>query len=178
MKDALILVLAALALFFVLNDRGSSKVSTYAVSDVDPTAPVPPVIVQAIIEKIQSSMPDMSPLETLFVNVQPDGSYNSRFMFYNTKYFYGTQYDVNAKVGQDGSVEIVKIGDSAQIDPTTGYQPDKYQPWTAIKSNLDAQFKGALVGYKNQPPQPNLNNLTKAYGQNMILAETNLMTRA
>lgn len=178
MKDALILVLAALTLFVVLNDRGSSKVSTYAVSDVDPTAPVPPVIVQAIIEKIQSSMPDMSPLETLFVNVQPDGSYNSRFMFYNTKYFYGTQYDVNAKVDKDGSVEIVKIGDSAQIDPTAGYQPDKYQPWTAIKSNLDAQFKGALVGYKNQPPQPNLNNLTKAYGQNMILAETNLLTRA
>jgi hypothetical protein len=178
MKDALILVLAALAFFVVLNDRGSPKVSTYAVADVDPTAPVPPIVIQAIIEKIQNSMPDMSPLETLFVNVQPDGSYNSRFMFYNTKHFYGTQYDVNAKVHKDGSVEIVKIGDSARIDPTTGYQPDKYQPWAAIKSNLDAQFKGALVGYKNQPPQPNLNNITKAYGQNMILAETNLMTRA
>lgn len=178
MKDALILALAAVAFFFVLNDRGSSKVSTYAVADVDPTAPVPPIIVQAIIEKIQSTMPDMSPLETLFVNIQPDGSYNSRFMFYNTKHFYGTQYDVNAKVGRDGSVEIVKFGDSAQIDPTAGYQSDKYQPWAAVQSNLDAQFKGALVGYKKQPPQPNLNNLTKAYDQNTILAETNLMTRA
>ena len=178
MKDALILVLVALAFMIVLNERGTPKVSTYAVSDVDPTAPVPPVIIQAIIEKIQSSLPDTSPLETLFVNVQPDGSYNSRFMFYNTKYFYGTQYDVNAKVGQDGSVEILKIGDSAQIDPSTGYKPDKYQPWASVQSNLDAQFKGALVGYKNQPPQPNLNNITKAYGQNMILAETNLLTRA
>ena len=178
MKDYVILVLVALAFLAILNGRGSPKVSTYAVSDVDPTAPVPPVVVQAIIEKVLSTLPDLSPLETLFVNVQPDGSYNSRFMFYNTKHFYGTQYDVNAKVGQDGSVEILKIGDSAQIDPTAGYKPDRYQPWVDVKNNLDTQFKGALVGYKNQPPQPNLNNITKAYGQNMILNESNLMTRS
>ena len=106
MKDFVILVLVSLAFFAVLNGRNARKVSTYAVSDIDPTAPVPPVIIQAIIEKVQSSMPDMAPLETLFVNIQPDGSYNSRHMFYNTKHFYGTQYDVNAKVGSDGSVGI------------------------------------------------------------------------
>jgi hypothetical protein len=178
MKDFVILVLVAIAFFAVLNGRNTPKVSTYAVSDVDPTAPVPPVIIQAIIETVQRSLPDMAPLETLFVNIQPDGSYSSRHMFYNTKHFYGTQYDVNAKVGEDGSVQILKIGDSAQVDPTTGYKPDLYQPWKAVESNLDSQFKGALVGYKNQPPQPNLNNLTKAYGQNMILAESNLMTRS
>jgi hypothetical protein len=177
MKDFVILVLVALAFVVVLNNR-KSKVSAYSVSDVDPTAPVPPLIIQAIIEKVQSSLPDMAPLETLFVNIQPDGSYNSRHMFYNTKHFYGTQYDVNAKVGADGSVQILKLGDSAQIDPTAGYKPDLYQPWKSIESNLDSQFKGALMGYKNQPPQPNLNNLTKAYGQNMILAESNLMTRS
>jgi hypothetical protein len=178
MKDFVILVLVALTFVAILNGRNSRKVSTYAVSDVNPTAPVPPVIIQAIIEKVQSSLPDMAPLETLFVNVQPDGSYNSRHMFYNTKHFYGTQYDVNAKVGSDGSVQIVKLGDSAQIDPTAGYKPDVYQPWKSVEANLDSQFKGALVGYKNQPPQPNLTNITKAYGQNMILAETNLLTRA
>jgi hypothetical protein len=178
MKDFVILVLVALAFIAVLNGRSASKVSTYAVSDVDPTTPVPPVIIQAIIEKIQSSMPDMSPLETLFVNVQPDGSYNSRHMFYNTKHFYGMQYDVNAKVGQDGSVQIVKLGNSSQIDPTAGYKPDMYQPWKSVEANLDSQFKGALVGYKNQPPQPNLANITKAYNQNMIMAETNLLTRS
>ena len=178
MKDFVILVLVAIAFVAILNGRNALKVSTYAVSDVNLTAPVPPVIIQAIIEKVQSSLADMAPLETLFVNIQPDGSYNSRHMFYNTKHFYGTQYDVNAKVGSDGSVEIVKIGDSAQIDPTAGYKSDVYQPWKSVEANLDSQFKGALVGYKNQPPQPSLNNLTKAYGQNMILAETNLMTRS
>ena len=178
MKDFVILVLVAIAFVAVLSGRTTPKVSTYATSDVDPTAPVPPVIIQAIIEKVQSSMPDISPLETLFVNVQPDGSYNSRHMFYNTKYFYGRQYDVSAKVDSDGSVQILKLGDSSQVDSTAGYKPDVYQPWKSVKANLDSQFKGALAGYKNQPPQPNLNNLTKAYGQNMILAESNLMTRS
>lgn len=178
MKDFVILVLVSLTFFAVLNGRDAHKVSTYAVSDVDPTAPVPPIIIQAIIEKVQSSLPDMTPLETLFVNIQPDGSYSSRHMFYNTKHFYGTQYDVNAKVASDGSVQILKIGDSAQVDPTAGYKPDVYQPWKSVESNLDSQIKGALAGYKNQPPQPSLSNITKAYGQNMILAETNLMTRA
>ena len=178
MKDFVVLVLVALAFVTVLNVRNAPKVSTYAVSDVNPTAPVPPVIIQAIIEKVQSSLPDMAPLETLFVNIQPDGSYNSRHMFYNTKYFYGTQYDVNAKVGTDGSAQILKLGNSVQIDPTAGYKPDVYQPWKSVESNLDSQLKGALVGYKNQPPQPNLTNITKAYSQNMILAESNLMTRA
>ena len=177
MKDFVILVLVSLAFIAVLNNR-KSNVSTYAMTDVNPMAPVPPVIIQAIIEKVRSSLPDMSPLETLFINIQPDGSYNSRHMFYNTKHFYGAQYDVNSKVGMDGSVEITKLGNSSQIDPTTGYKPDVYQPWKSVESNLDSQFKGALVGYKNQPPQPNLMNITKAYNQNMILAETNLLTRA
>ena len=178
MKDFVILVLVSLAFIAVLNGRNASKVSTYAASDVNLMAPVPPVIIQAIIEKVQSSLPDMAPIETLFVNIQPDGSYNSRHMFYNTKHFYGTQYDVNARVGSDGSVQIVKLGDSAQIDPTAGYKPDTYQPWKSVEANLDSQFKGALVGYKNQPPQPSLTNITKAYGQNMILDESNLMTRS
>ena len=167
-----VLLIVLLYLFFFWDPKSQYDIAS------DKKQSIAPNIIQAVIEAIQKDKPDEVPLETLFVNVQPDGSYNSRFMFYNTKHFYGTQYDVNAKVGQDGSVEILKIGDSAQIDPTAGYKPDKYQPWVDVQSNLDAQFKGALVGYKNQPPQPNLTNLTKAYGQNMILAESNLMTRS
>jgi hypothetical protein len=114
----------------------------------------------------------------VFVNVQPDGSYNSRIMFYNTKHFFGTQYDVNASVSPDGSVNINKIGDSASVDPSAGYQPDKYKPWQEVAANLSAQFKGALKGYKDQPPQPSLNSIPAAYQQNMIMSESNLMTRA
>ena len=175
MKDLVILVLVVLVLFFLWNGRQSA---TYAAGDVNLTAPVPPTVVQAIIEKVQSMKPNMAPIDTLFVNIQPDGSYNSRIMFFDTKHFLGAQYDVSAKVGEDGSVSILKIGDSATIDPSAGYQPDKYQPWVDIQKNLDTQFQGALKGYKNQPPQPNLTNVTTAYNQNMMVTQTNLQTRS
>lgn len=177
MKDIIVLVLVILILFFVWNGRRSAS-STYAAGDIDLSAPVPPLIIQAIIEKVQSMKPDLAPIDTLFVNIQPDGSYTSRIMFYNTKHFFGTQYDISAKVSEDGSVSILNIGDSATTDPTYGYQPDVYQPWVDVQKNLDAQFAGALKGYKNQPAQPNLSNPTVAYRQGMTETTTNLQTRS
>jgi hypothetical protein len=175
MKDIVILVLVLLILFFVWNGRRSA---TYAAGDINLTAPVPPIVVQAIIEKVQSMKPDLAPIDTVFVNIQPDGSYKSRIMFYNTKHFFGTQYDISAKVAEDGSVSVLDIGDSATIDPTYGYKPDVYQPWSDVQKNLDTQFAGALKGYKNQPPQPNLVNPSQAYSQGMLETETNLQTRS
>jgi len=175
MKDLVVLILVIMILFFIWNGRQSA---TYAAGDVNLTAPVPPMIIQAIIEKVQSMKPDMAPIDTLFVNIQPDGSYTSRIMFFDTKHFLGTQYDVNAKVNTDGSVDIVKMGDSSTVDPSYGYKPDVYQTWTDVTKNLSAQFTGALQGYKNQPPQPNLTNIKTAYNQGMIATQTNLQTRS
>jgi hypothetical protein len=80
-------------------------------------------------------------------------------------------------VDADGSVNILNIGDSATIDPSVGYKSDTYMPWTEVAANLASQFKGALKGYKDQPPQPNLKNVNAAYEQNMIMTQTNLQTR-
>lgn len=176
MKDIVILVLVLLVLFFVWNGR-QEKVSTYAAGDINLVAPVPPLIVQAIIEKVQSMKPDLAPIDTVFVNIQPDGSYKSRIMFFNTKHFFGTQYDISAKVNDDGSVNILDIGDTNTVEATAGYKPGKYQEWTDVQKNLDTQFEGALEGYKNQPPQPNLSSVSAAYNQNMIVTQTNLQTR-
>lgn len=176
MKDLVVLILVIMILFFIWNGRQQG--STYAAGDVDLTAPVPPLVVQAIIEKVQSMKPDMAPIDTVFVNIQPDGSYTSRIMFFDTKHFLGTQYDISAKVNTDGSVDILKIGDSASVDPTAGYKPDVYQPWVDVQKNLDAQFKGALQGYKNQAPQPSLSSVPAAYNQDMIVTQTNLQTRS
>lgn len=164
MKDLIILALAAMVLFFVWNGR---RAAPYAAGDINLTAPVQPTIVQAIIEKVQSMKPDLAPIDTVYVNVQPDGSYNSRFMFYNTKQFFGAQYDVSASVGQDGSVNILKIGDSASIDPTYGYKPDMYQPWVDVQKNLDSQFANALKGYT-----------PLSYKDGSLDTQTNLMTRS
>jgi hypothetical protein len=177
MKDLVVLVLVLLILFMIWNGRNTAT-STYAAGDVNLTAPVPLNIVQAIIEKVQSMKPDMAPIDTTFVNIQPDGSYNSRIMFYNTKHFFGTQYDISAKVNNDGSVDVLKIGDSSTVDPSAGYKPDAYMPWTSVQDSMSSQFKGALKGYKNQPAQPSLQNISKAYDQDMIMSESNLMTRS
>jgi hypothetical protein len=178
MKDLVVLVLVLLILFMIWNGRATgTTTSTYAAGDVNLTAPVPLNIVQAIIEKVQSMKPDMAPIDTTFVNVQPDGSYNSRIMFYNTKHFFGTQYDISAKVNADGSVDVLKIGDSSEVDPSAGYKPDSYMPWASVQDTMTSQFKGALKGYKNQPVQPSLQNVSKAYNQDMIMSESNLMTR-
>jgi hypothetical protein len=176
MKNLVVLALVILILFFIWNKQ--TPKSEYAAGDVNLTAPVPPLIIQAIIEKVQSMKPDMAPIDTLFVNIQPDGSYNSRIMFFDTKHFLGTQYDISAKVNTDGSVDILKIGDSSVVDQNYGYKPDKYQTWTEVTANLDTQFKGALQGYKNQKPQPNLNNMTSAYNQGMTVTQTNLQSRS
>lgn len=179
MKDLVILVLVILVLFFIWNGRqGKTTVSTYAVDDTTRVAPVPPLVVQAIIEKVQSMKPDLAPIDTVFVNIQPDGSYKSRMMFFNTKHFFGTQYDINAKVNDDGSVNILNIGDTNSVEATAGYKPGKYQEWVDVQKNLDSQFEGALQGYKNQPPQPNLSSVPAAYQQNMIVTQTNLQTRS
>ena len=178
MKDLITLVLASLAFFFVWNSSRQNSVSTYAAGDIQLDAPVPPMVVQAIIEKIQSMKPDLAPIDTVFVNAKPDGSYNSRIMFYNTKHFFGTQYDVKAKVETDGTVNLLSLGDSAAVDTSLGYVPDKYQPWAEVQANLENQFAGALKGYKNQPPQPNLSNPTGAYSQGMTETKMNLMTRS
>jgi hypothetical protein len=174
MKDIVILVLVILVLFFLWNGR---QKATYAAGDVVLDAPVPPIIVQAIIEKVQSMKPDLAPIDTVFVNIQPDGSYKSRIMFYNTKHFFGTQFDINAKVNDDGSVNILNIGDTNTVESTMGYKPGSYQNWVDVQKNLDTQFEGALQGYKNQPPQPNLSSIPAAYQQNMTVTQTNLQTR-
>ena len=82
MKNLVVLALAILILFFIWNKQ--TPKAEYAAGDVNLTAPVPPLIIQAIIEKVQSMKPDMAPIDTLFVNIQPDGSYNSRVLFFAT----------------------------------------------------------------------------------------------
>jgi hypothetical protein len=140
MKDAITIVLALIILFLIWNDRQTASYD----AEVATAERVPPDVTQVIIEKIQSSDPNIVPLETLFINHQGDGVYNSRFMFLNTKHFYGTQYDVQAKVDNDGSVTIMDRKDTAVSDYARAYKPDQYQSWEAIQGNLDNQLKDAL----------------------------------
>jgi hypothetical protein len=135
MKDIVIFMLVVIVAFLVWN----SRVSKYS-APVEQTGnlPVPPDVIQAIIEKVQQTKPDEYPLETIFVTPQADGSYSSRFMFFNTKLFSGAQYDIKAKVGPDGVVDILSTEPTSKIDTTTGYKPDTYKPYSDVSAGMPA----------------------------------------
>jgi hypothetical protein len=150
MKDLMILLLVIILAFLVWNSR--VNLSGY----VAPTAnngdaPVPPDVIQAIIEKVQQSKPDEYPLETLFVTPQADGTYVSRFMFFNTRKFLGNQYDVVAKIREDGNVDITRMTETAKADPSAGYEPDTYKPYDNIQENSASQLSALLATRPETP---------------------------
>lgn len=173
--NLIILLMAAIVGLLVWNGRQSGYTASPLGIPVDTSAPVPPEITGAILSKFQESHPDLQPIETLFINPQSDGSFNSRFMFFNTQHFFGTQYDVRAMVNKDGSVTIGQTTESAVSEPGYGYVPDSYQPYKGVTESLNAQFKQAL---KQPVPQPNLGNMAQAYSSGMTVTQTNLETRS
>lgn len=151
MEGLVILLLVAIIVFMIWNDR--SRYAAQPMASDNGSAPVPADVIQAIIEKIQQTKPDEYPLETLFINAQADGSYTSRFMFYNTRKFLGTQYDVVSRVLSDGNVEIVNISQSAKEDPSTGYKSDTYKPFDDITNNTTSQLKSILATRPETPEE-------------------------
>ena len=80
-------------------------------------------------------------------------------MFMNTQGYFGSQYDVQAKVFEDGSVNVINMTESAKVDSFdagfTSYRPDSYRKYDDINANLDSQLKSAIENYKaQQTPEP------------------------
>jgi hypothetical protein len=156
MKDLMILLLVIILAFLVWNSRVNLSGYVAPVAN-NGDAPVPPDVIQAIIEKVQQSKPDEYPLETLFVTPQADGTYTSRFMFFNTRKFLGTQYDVVAKVREDGNIDITRMSETAKPDPNTGYEPDTYKPYIEIENNSAYQLSALLA---TRPETPVVTDMT------------------
>lgn len=156
MKDLIILLLVALILFLIWNSRqGAGYSPETAPSGLGPSdAPVSPDVTQVIIEQVQKRLPSTYPLETLYIKSRGGNVYDARFMFFNTEGYFGTQYDVSASVGTDGSVQILSQSETAVTGDTAnpGYQPDKYQPYDMIEANLDQQLRAALKASKAGTP--------------------------
>jgi len=135
MKTFIIVVLVLLALFFLFNKK---SYSSYAAEDIDRSAPIPPAVNEAILEKFLKGNPDLVPIDTVFINPQADGSYVSRVLFFNSSIFSGIQYDITSRVSPDGSVAILSSDLTSQPDPTVGFKPDKYKSWKEIDDNIQA----------------------------------------
>jgi hypothetical protein len=156
MKDIVILILVVVVAFLVWNSRVNLSGYMAPVEQMS-NAPVSPDVIQAIIEKVQQTKPDEYPLETIFVSPQTDGSYSTRLMFFNTRKFSGSQYDIKAKIVADGSVELLNVDPSATIDTTTGFKPNTYKPYADIQKNTSSQLAAVIA---SRPETPVVTNLT------------------
>jgi len=137
----------------------SSLTATYA----DPVAPsnipsVPRSIIQAIVEKIQAGAPWLQPINTVYINPisSPQGgtSYNARFMFLDTRGFFGEQYDVTATVAPEGTVNLLKnthTSSPSADGPFERFVADKYQAYSDIRDSLNVQMKESLKQFHELP---------------------------
>lgn len=147
MKDLIILILLAVIMFLIWNGRQTARYETpMGETAVSSDAPVSPDVTQVILEAVQKTAQTIYPLETLYIKNNGKGEYDARFMFFNTEGYYGTQYDVKANVGEDGSVAILSKSETAITGDAQnpGYRPDAYQPYDAIEENLNRQLQDAL----------------------------------
>lgn len=158
-KDLTIILLASIALFLAWNGRKSGYEASSSGVPIDTSAPVPPEITMAIIAQLQKMVPDSWPIDTIFVNPQPDGGYKARIMMFNTKKYFGTQYDVQANVSQDGSVNILQKEETSVVDEMYGFKNDKYKNFQGITEALDAQLKTEMAKPIPEPllTRPNIN---------------------
>lgn len=151
MKDLVTVLLLLVIAFLVWNQRQTSKFEGQ--EPMSQTGDrVSPDVTQVILDAVTAAKDDYRPIETLFINHQGEGVYNSRFMFLNTKNFYGEQIDVQARVNQNGSVDILAQTPVAQVDYSKAYKPDRYESWEVIQNALDAQLKDALSKPVTVPP--------------------------
>jgi len=138
----IVLILVLFAFFFW------KPTATFDVT-ADQKQGISPDIIQVIIEAIQKEHPDEVPLETLFINKVGNDTYSARFMFLNTQGYFGTQYDVQAKVSPEGSVAVTSMSTAAQVDKYdsgfTPYKVDTYGDYSDITKNLDARMQSELT---------------------------------
>lgn len=142
MKQSTLIIFVMLAIFgFLIWNRVSSE--TFV--DVSAAKSVAPATIQTIVNAVQARIPDLYPLQTIYINpMQGDqGSimYNARILFLNTRGYFGVQYDVQADA--DGNL----ISVTGQVQPEAngpfqgfGEMTDKYQDFESVEAVLEQQF--------------------------------------
>lgn len=136
MSMLLLLALAVLVLWYF---KGQSPYS-----GLQSSAPVPETIIQDLATAVRRQDPDLFPVETIFINQNPDGTMTARMLFINMRGFFGIQYDVFGRV-TNGKVEIISKNET--VNPTLDgpfqpFKPDVYTPYKDIKSAVLETLKG------------------------------------
>lgn len=142
MKDDQLVVFGLLALFGFLiwnSQRSASERFENATDE----KPVEPAVIQSIINAIQARVPDVYPVQTVYIRaMQGDKGtemYEARILFLNTRGYFGIQYDVQA----DAQGRLLSV--NGQVAPSAEgpfmpYSGDKYRTFEDIQTALDKQF--------------------------------------
>lgn len=124
------------------------------------TQAVPQSILQVIIERLQKDEPWLQPIETIYINPRSGAQggvvYEGRYMFLDTRGFFGTQYDVTASVSPSGQVTILSKATSSAPDrsgPFQSFAPDKYTPYADIQADLNEQLAAVIKASRELPPK-------------------------
>lgn len=142
MKDDQVIVFLLLALFgfLVWNSQRSSSERFKNATD---EKPVEPAIIQSMINSIQARVPDIYPVQTVYVHTMKgsEGSeiYNARILFMNTRGYFGIQYDVQA----DAQGKLLNVAGQVAPDvegPFLPFSDEKYTSYEDIQTALDKQF--------------------------------------
>ena len=142
MQQASLIIFVMLAIFgFMIWNRASTEQFV----DVSAAKSVAPATIQTIVNAVQARIPDLYPLQTIYINpMQGDqGStmYNARILFLNTRGYFGVQYDIQA----DSDGKLISV--TGQVQPEVngpfqafGEMTDKYQDFDSVEAVLEQQF--------------------------------------
>jgi hypothetical protein len=139
--DMFIFLLLAIFGFMIWNRTSGKEMFT----DVSASNSVDPATIQTIVNGIQDRIPDLYPLQTVYINpMQGDqGSviYNARILFLNTRGYFGVQYDVQA----DSAGNLISVTGQVQPQangPFQGFNEtnDVYRDFDSIEAVLEEQF--------------------------------------
>jgi hypothetical protein len=150
-----IVIMGAVAAILGVLFMNNNSVTNYE----EPSAPpVPPNVIQVIIEALQKNEPWLQPVETIYITpkagAQSGITYDARILFLDTRGFFGVQYDVTAGVSPAGGVQIISKTSSSSPDrggPFQSYAPDKYQTYDDINKSLNEQLTSILAASRQLP---------------------------
>lgn len=105
---------------------------------------VPETVTQDLATAVRREDQNLFPVETIFINQNPDGSLTARMLFINLRGFFGVQYDILGRV-DGGKVSIISKNET--IPPNMEgsfqpYKPDVYMPYKDIKTAVLETIKG------------------------------------
>jgi hypothetical protein len=142
MKDDQLVVFGLLALFGFLV-WNSQRSATERFENATDEKPVEPAVIQSIINAIQARVPDVYPVQTVYIHTmqgsQGSEIYNARILFLNTRGYFGIQYDVQA----DAQGRLLSVSGQVAPDaegPFLPYSEDRYGTYEDIQTVLDKQF--------------------------------------